>query len=214
MIPPSIRPSLRASNLFKRPIKKTLTALTLAGLLMGQSIAARQASTANLPARVQSQPEPVPGKFASDLVERLGSAAADEQLRVVVELTETPGERLKSLLGASGGVLRRNFRNLSCAVIEAPAGTISQIAELDEVSSASLDDNVTSLGDTAGHIVTTTGALAVEDEHPSRGGDGRPLGGRGIGGAVKDAGVSPDRPWGRDDKPQRATRGTGDITRE
>jgi subtilisin family serine protease len=153
-------------------------------------------------------------KFASDLIERLANATPDEQVRVVIELTGPAGEGLRTLLGAKGGRLRRTFRNLNCAVIEAPAGAISQIGELGEVSYASLDDSVASLGDVSGHIVTTTGASQVEDEHPSRGGDGGNLDGSGIGVAIIDSGIDSNHRSFRNDSSVGRTMISVDFTGE
>jgi subtilisin family serine protease len=98
-------------------------------------------------------------------------------------------------------------------VVEAPAGLISQIAELGEVAYASLDDSVSSLGDTSGHIVTTTGASQVEDEHPSRG-DGGSLDGSGIGVAIIDSGIDSDHRAFRNDSAVGRTMVSVDFTGE
>src|SRR5262249_37356356 len=92
--------------------------------------------------------------------------------------------------------------------------TIRQIGELGDVSSASLDDGVSSLGDTPGHIVATTGAAGVEDEHPSRGGDDGGLDGSGISIAVIDSGIDSDHRVFRNDSAVGRTMVSVDFTGE
>ena len=211
---PRTRLLFRKSQSFRRTIRNEATAIILAGLLIGQMTGLRPARAAGLSAHVQPGRESSPTKFTSDLIERLASAGPDEQVRVVVELTGPAGDGLSVLLGAKGGRLRRIFRNLNCAVIEAPAGVISQIGELGEVGYASLDDSVASLGDLPGHIVTTTGASLVEDEHPSRGGDGGNLDGSGIGVAIIDSGIDSNHRAFRNDSAAGRTMVSVDFTGE
>jgi subtilisin family serine protease len=143
----------------------------------------------------------LPAKFTSDLNERLDKANPEERIRIVVELNEPAGEGLKSFLDISGGTIGRRFRNLNCAAVEAPAETIKQISDLGEVGFASLDSSVATLGDTPGHVVTTTGAAAAAESERSDDGD---LDGSGIGVAVIDSGI---------DSNHRAFRNGTDVSR-
>src|SRR5262249_18291122 len=218
---PSTRSVSRISRPFRPFLRNTLTILLtillVAGLSSGQAIGSRPA---HINPAGQTGWDLAPNKYAADLEEQLSQAAPNDRRRAGVERGGPGGEGWKVLRAAGGGKNKGSFTNLNGAVVGPPADAISQMANLGEVSFASLDDSVGSLGDSggqgdaAGHIVTTTGAAAIEDEHPSRGDDSGALDGGGIGIAVIDSGIDADHRVFRNDSAVGRTMVSVDFTGE
>ena len=123
-------------------------------------------------------------KVADNLLSRISHQPnSDDQVSIILQVGNTVSGPLKSLLNRNGVHVNKQFKNFNSYAIELPLSAVAELAEFDEVSFVSLDEEVLSLG----HVSSTTGADDVRSQ--TAGGVSYTLDGSGIGIAFLDSGI-------------------------
>jgi len=124
-------------------------------------------------------------KISPDLRdEEYKARSADATISVILQFNGPVSHELTALLLRNGVNVRKQFSKLNSILVDLPAGVINELANYDEVSYASPDNEIQVLG----HVNNTTGADAVRTQTNASGGT-YSLDGTGIGIAVIDSGM-------------------------
>src|ERR1044071_4722783 len=141
--------------MYKTSVPRALSWLTIFSLLLSFGLGSG--------VRADSQPSPAGGppvklKISSSLLVRMSRAASrQERIRVIVQLSGTPGAQLNSLLRSTTVRGKRDFSSFNSMSLELPLTAIGRLASFPEVKVVSEDQRVRG----SGHVVTTTGASLV-----------------------------------------------------
>ena len=116
--------------------------------------------------------------------EEYRASSPEKPVSVILQFNGPVSEALTGLLARNGVHVRKQFSKLNSILVELPAGVINELANYDEVSYASPDNEIKVLG----HVNTTTGADSVRTQTTTSG-TTYSLDGTGIGIAVLDSGM-------------------------
>ncbi|HKQ51792.1 MAG TPA: S8 family serine peptidase, partial [Pyrinomonadaceae bacterium] len=172
--------------MYKTRVPRTLSWLTIFSLLLSFGVGS------GVRADSQSSPAgnpPVKLKISPSLLSRMSRTAnRQERVRVIVQLSGTPGAQLNSLLRSVTVRSKRDFSSFNTMSLELPLSAVGRLASFPEVKVVSVDQHVRG----SGHVVTTTGASLVGTIRGLKGKGTLTVDGTGIGIAVLDSGIYAD----------------------